>query len=310
MVSDGYRPGTKKNLRTQLSSYYTFCDTYNLNLVPATSRQLTRFAVYLFMVKKLAPDSVSNYVSAVRTLHSLCEIPVPDPDDFVHKAVLKGMKARFKKPARQAQPIDPVIFKALAPVVRIQDPLELVAWVACLMGFHLLLRASNITSTSTKKFDPEVNLVRSDFRLHEGLLVAHIRWTKTLQFKERKLLIPVIPFTDDEISAVRWFEYMVRVIPAPPDAPAFAVPKGSRLYPLSYSQLDRLLKVWCERAQIDSSRLTLHCLRRGGATWLKEKGVSDSVIQAMGDWRTSTFLKYIDSALKTRLDAMVSFAEF
>lgn len=178
------------------------------------------------------------------------------------------------------------------------------------MGFHLLLRASNITSKSTTYFDPEVNLTRSDFRMHGDLLLVHIRWTKTLQFKERKLLIPVIPFTDQDISAVWWFEFMISWIPAPPQAPAFSVPKGDKLYPLSYSQLDRLMKVWCQRAKIDSARLILHCLRRGGASWLKEKGVSDSVIQAMGDWRTMMFLRYIDSALQTRLEAMAMFAEF
>lgn len=310
LVRDSYRPGTRKNLRSQLSTYYKFCELYNLQRVPASELQLTRFAVYLFKIKRLTPQTISNYVSAVRTLHGLCGLELPKVDNVLHKAVLKGMKYRLKRPVKQAQPIDPIIFKTLAPHVQFSDPLELVAWVACLMGFHLLLRASNITSSSTKHFDPEINLTRSDFRMHEGLLVVHIRWTKTLQFKERKLIIPVIPFTDPDISAVRWFQSMVSQIPAPPQAPAFAVPKHGKLYPLSYSQLDRIIKLWCCRAQLDGSRLTLHCLRRGGASWLKQRGVDDSVIQAMGDWRTMTFLKYIDSALKTRLEAMVAFAEY
>lgn len=291
-----------------MRAYYQFCDRFHLQYFPASTTQITRFAVYLFGVQGLTPETITNYVSAVRTIHGILELEVPNMSNVVFQAVIKGMKARLKRAPRQAQPIDPFIFKQIAKHVNFEDPLELVAWVACLMGFHLLLRASNLTSRSSQFFDPEQNLVRADFRRHQTLLVAHIRWTKTLQYKERKLLIPVIPFTDDDISAVAWFHYMIHRIPAPPHAPAFSVPKGGKLYPLSYSQLSRLLKKWTSLAGLNSSALTAHCLRRGGASWLKEKGVSDSVIAAMGDWRTFTFLKYIDSALRTRLDAMIEFA--
>lgn len=103
---------------------------------------------------------------------------------------------------------------------------------------------------------------------------------------------------------------MVEKIPAPPNAPAFAVPVKNKLYPLYYSQLARLMRKWTTQALLDPDRLTMHCLCRGGASWLKEKGVSDSVVAAMGDWRTMTFLKYIDSALSTQLGAMEQFATY
>lgn len=303
------RPGTRANLRVQSSTYMQFCDNYGFQPFPASDRQVIRFAVYLNKIKKLAPNTVENYVSGVRTLHGLAQLQPPAIDCYLLKAVIKGMRYQHKIPVKKAAAIDPSVFKAMVPHVDFKSDLELVAWVATLMGFHLLLRASNITSASRFHFDPNVNLCRRDFRMQQDVMLVHIKWTKTMQFKEDKLLIPVIPFTETALSAVDWFKYMISRIPAGPDEPAFSVPfKGSNL-PLSYSQLARLLHKWTAAAKLDSAKYSCHCLRRGGASWLDRHSVPDRVIQVIGDWKTQCFKRYIDSALQTRLQAMTAFAQ-
>lgn len=275
IISEGFRPGTKRNLKSQLNNYYQFCESFHLTPVPANTTQLSRFAVYLHKFKLLKPTSIDNNVTAVRTLHGLLELPVPETSTYIHQAVIRGLKARNKVPVKKATPMDPEVFKLILPFVNFKDPLELVTWVALLMGFHLLLRVSNITSASRNKFNPQEGLMRKDFRMHRGIMLVHIRWSKTLQYQERKLLIPVIPFVDAELSAVKWFEYMINKIPAGPASPAFAVPtktkKGIQLLPLSYSQLSRLLKKWTRAAGLGRP-FSSHSLRRGGACWLKKKG--------------------------------------
>lgn len=308
LVMDGYRPGTRKNLSTQAQAYYQFCDKYKLSPFPASAQQLLRFVTFLYLSKKLKPDTICNYVAGVRTLHELMEI-TPPTHTYLMKTVVKGMKARNCRPRKQAAPIDPEIFKRILPWVNFKEDLQLVAWVALLMGFHLLLRASNITAVSRHRFDPSVNLTRSDFRLKNDIMLVYIKWTKTLQYKERKLLIPVISFTEPQLSAAKWFQYMIWRIPAQPQDPAFSVPvKGNNL-PITYSQLARLLKSWVTQAHLNPERYTLHCLRRGGACWLDTHGVPDRVIQVLGDWKTQAFKLYIDSALHTRLQAMTAFAK-
>lgn len=293
LVQESQRPGTRNNLKSQVSSYYDFCDRYKLNYLPAEGKQLTRFAVYL---------------SGIRTLHGLMELPVPQTDGLVHQAVLKGIKSRNKNPRKQAEAITPQVLKLIFRQVDLSDCLELVAWVAVLIGFHCLLRASNLTTRSKSSFNSQENLLRQDFRMHKQLLLAHIKWTKTMQYRERKLLIPVIPFADPDINAVRWFQYMIHKIQAPPTAPAFAVPSQKGLTPLTYSQLAGKLKKWTSECGLDSSKFTSHCLQRGGASWLDEQGVPENVIAVLGDWRTTAFKSYIDSALNTRMRAMIMFA--
>lgn len=302
------REGTRQNLKTQVSSYYEFCKTFRLNPLPADGKQLTRFAVFLHKFKNLKPDTISNYISAVRTLHGLAELQMPDTDGIVHQKVLKGIRSRNKQPRKQAEAITPEILSAIFRQVDTSDYLELVAWVAVLIGFPCLLRASNLTTRSVPAFNPQENLLRRDFRMHGNILLLHIKWTKTMQYRERKLLIPVIPFGDNEIDAVRWFNTMINTIPAPPEAPAFAVPTKNGLAPLTYAQLARLLKKWTQACNLNPDAFTCHCLRRGGASWLDEQGVPESVIAVLGDWRTNAFKLYIDSALKSRMRAMIKFA--
>lgn len=307
LLQDAHRPGTHNNLKTQVSIYYKFCDTYNLEALPADTQQLTRFAVYLHM-RKLKPETINNYLSGVRTLHGLAGLRVPQTESLIHQMVLKGIRSRNKIPKKQAEAITPQVLKMIFQCVDLSDSLELVAWVAVLIGFHCLLRASNLTARTVSAFNPQENLLRQDFRMHRHMLLAHIKWTKTLQYREKKLLIPVIPFADEQINAVRWFQFMVDKIPAPSNAPAFSVPSKKGLLPLTYRQLSSKLKKWTQACSLDSSKFTSHCLRRGGASWLDEQGVPESVIAVLGDWRTNAFKNYIDSALSTRMRAMIMFA--
>lgn len=307
LIREAHRPGTRSNLRTQVSTYYEFCDIYNLPNLPADMKQITRFAVYLHL-KKLKPETINNYLSGVRTLHALADLPYPNTESLIHRMVLKGIKSQNKNPRKQAEAITPQVLKLISQQVQYSDDLEMVAWVAVLIGFHCLLRASNLTVRSAQAFNPQEHLLRQDFRMHKHMLLVHIKWTKTLQYREKKLLIPVIPFADEDINAVKWFHIMVDRIRAPPSAPAFAVPSKNGLKPLTYSQLAGKLKKWTESCNLDSSRYTSHCLRRGGASWLDEQGVPESVIAVLGDWRTTAFKCYIDSALNTRMRAMIMFA--
>lgn len=308
LMCDGYRPGTRNNLSTQARAYFDFCEMFKFEPFPANTQRLNRFVTFLHLVRDMRSDTIANYVSGVRVLHQLMEIEPPEIG-YVTKLLMKGVKARDKRPRKQATPIEPDVFLKMLPHVNYKDDLELVAWVALLMGFHLLLRPSNITSVAKHKFDPSINLTRADFRMKNDVMLVHIKWTKTLQYKERKLLIPVIPFANMGISAVKWFQYMIMRIPATPREPAFSVPKKGINLPLTYSQLGRLLKKWIALAQLNPTNFSLHGLRRGGACWLDKHGVPDRVIQVLGDWKTSAFKLYIDSALQTRLQAMTAFAE-
>ena len=57
----GKRPNTLRNTRSQATIYQHFCDTFNLNEMPADEWQMTRYAVYTAQ-RVTASGTVDNYV--------------------------------------------------------------------------------------------------------------------------------------------------------------------------------------------------------------------------------------------------------
>ena len=67
---------TKKNLVTHLNAYIKFCDQYLLRYFPTDNQQICRFGQHL--AKTLtSPDSIGNYMSAIRTFHAILALQYP-----------------------------------------------------------------------------------------------------------------------------------------------------------------------------------------------------------------------------------------
>ena len=68
------------------------------------------------------------------------------------------------------------------------------------------------------------------------------------------------------------------------------------------SHIDRLENVW--RIGLNSEQFSGHSLRRGGATSLALRGVSDALIQVLGRWQSDAYKRYILQPLVSIRDAM------
>ena len=76
---------------------------------------------------------------------------------------------------------------------------------------------------------------------------------------------------------------------------------------LDVSTLVRYTQALISKAGIaDAARYTGHSFRRGGATTLHEAGISDSMIKAMGRWKSFTFATYIVTSIKALIDAGIA----
>jgi integrase len=74
--------------------------------------------------------------------------------------------------------------------------------------------------------------------------------------------------------------------------------------PLSYTQLMQRTHALLTAAGVEGvDQYKGHSFRRGGATSLHLAGQPDSIIKAMGRWRSFTFATYVDTALPTLIAA-------
>ena len=79
-------------------------------------------------------------------------------------------------------------------------------------------------------------------RCWRRLFVGQHKWSKSIQFAERNLSIPVIAILNSPICPVRAIQQMEMLIPASPDDPSFCFPGKSSIQSLTYRIFNARLK--------------------------------------------------------------------
>ena len=137
---------------------------------------------------------------------------------------------------------------------------DVVIWVATLLAF-CLLRKSNYVPISFKKFDKSRQLCHGDIAVGTECLLVNIKWSKTIQFAERNLCVPVIVIPNSSICPVRAFQQMKILVPASPDDPAFCIPGKSSIKPLTYRIFNAHLKQLVHQAGWVAASFSTHSQR-------------------------------------------------
>ena len=99
-----YAEGTFKNLRIQWESLLLFCFYFKLKPLSVQVKTLCLYAQFLSRSFKSV-----NYLSAVKTLHSLLDLSYPDLDLMQLKLLLRGLARSKQHVPKQASPITPKI---------------------------------------------------------------------------------------------------------------------------------------------------------------------------------------------------------
>ena len=290
-----YAEGTFKNLEIQWTRYSEFCEEYDFKVMPATTETICLYAQFLSN-RFAAPQSVKNYINGVRVLHALNDHPVEAFKSFELKLAYKGIARLKAHTPRQAAPMTLQILLALSNVVG-SSKSDLVAWAAILTGFFCMLRKSNLVPVSKEKFDPKKQLKRKDILLNDDCALVDIHWTKTIQFSERALTIPMLAIPGSPLCPVSALKRMRKSIESEPGHPAFSL-GGSRA--LTYRECSTKLKLWLEQAGWDGSKFSMHSLRRGGATLAFQAKVPGELIKIQGDWASECYLRYLAIPLEQR----------
>ena len=187
----------------------------------------------------------------------------------------------------------------------------MVAWTALLLGFYMFLRKSNLVPDTMTTFDGTQQFHRSDINLLgiDKAMMCEIRWSKTIQHKQKVLRLPVLPAKNKVICPVFWVHYMISRIPAKPDDPVFTLLSGETTLALSANQLIYRLRKWLILVREEPTTYSLHSLRRGGGTFAYQSDMEGEMIKLLGDWASDTYKRYIDVSMDKRYDSMKLFVE-
>ena len=291
-----FATSTKKSYAAHRKSYLQFCANAGYNPVPASATVIARYIA--FLARRLKYSSIRQYLNIIRILHVEQGLPNPLSNSYQVSITLRGVRRSLGDKATQKLPITPELLLVINKTLNSKDPQHTLFWGAALAAFYGMLRRSNIIPTPP--FNPKIYLRRVDILTFSWGLGLRIRWSKTIQFRERELLVP-LPFLGshplDPVSAIlRAFELAPR---APESGAPFVLP-GS-FSPLHPQQFTKILKGALSRAGLDYSQFSGHSFRRGGTTWAMKNHFPAEVIKFLGDWKSDAYMAYVDIPLTSRL---------
>jgi hypothetical protein len=290
---------------SQTKSYVMYCIAARATLLPASDEVLHRFVI--FMSQIVNPESLKNYLSAVRMFHLDNGFEwKPAADRFLLTQALRGLKKTHGSAPDRKLPITPEHLMAMA--LMIEGTLLDISWFAAtLLAFFLMLRKDNVSVAKPDRYNPRTGLARSDFALPPGytwdspdipFIWVSLRHSKTNQFAAKTHTVHVVAIHGHPLCAVTAIQRcMLMNAAAPLSAQAFSIPKeqgdGRVIFePMTHSVYVSTLKKYLVLINIDPTKYSGHSLRRGGATFGCSLTEDHSQIKFIGDWLSDCYMQY------------------
>ena len=135
--------------------------------------------------------------------------------------MLRGMARKSLHMPKRALPITPQVLKDMFGFLNLEDPEDSTIWCVILFMFFLMARKSNMVPVSVTDFDPDKQLLRQNILVFKGFLVIMIKWSKTNQFGNRLLKLPLVAIPGSELCPVKAFKSMTTLLPTSGRHPAF-----------------------------------------------------------------------------------------
>lgn len=264
----------------------------NCDPVPAQPVHLCRYAAYL--AADLAYTSIVQYLNGVRLLH--LERNLPNPLSLNHKlaCVLRGIRRVKGDRPKRKQPLTPALLADILSSLDLKRVDHSNIWAAILVAFFGLLRRSNVAPRSQSAFNPEKNLRRCDLVLRHDCLLVRVRWSKTIQFKQRELLLPLPRLRSHPLCPYQAVAHAFLLSPAaPPDGAAFVSSNVAPFGAVTADMIVSTIKSSLAKHGHDPTQFAGHSLRRGGATFAYQCGVDMDMIRQLGDWRSNAYTAYV-----------------
>lgn len=296
-----YAQNTYKNLKVQLKSYFMFCIHFEFEPLPTSVMVITLYAQFLSRSFK-SVESIRNYISAVKSLHLLLDLDTSSFETHHLKLVLRGLSRLKQHCPKQALPITPQILYDIYKQFDITNALDVTMWCLFLHAFFLMFRKSNLVPDSISSFDNKKQLTRGDITFHtENVLLFKVRWSKTIQFGEREVTIPLVSIPGSPLCPVQAFLQMTSLVKAEKDNPAYCLKTGKQIVPITYRQFQKILKGLISKIGLNPKCYSTHSFRRGGASWAFASDIPSELIQLYGDWKSDAYKRYLKFNLKDKI---------
>ena len=164
---------------------------------------------------------------------------------------------------------------------------------AILLAFFSFLRISNLVPHTIGGYDPLKHLSRADLIFAPPGINVIVKWSKTLQNKDKIKVIKVPSLGKSPLCPVSAVKCVLAITPGSSNSPLFLVKCHHRWVPLSDTRLRKFLSKVLKSLHLQSHGYTFHSLHRSGATLAFNLNVPMQDIQTHGTWTSEAVWEYI-----------------
>ena len=299
--------GTRRNHETHKNRYFEFCDFSKIRPFPVTEFKLCKFATFMSQKVKTV-ESIKSYCTTICQESELKGYR-PARRGVKFYRCISGIRQALRHKVKRAEPMTNELLEKILKVVKLHDDKEFATWVTMLSCYCLMVRKSNLVPLS-QVHDMVHNVTRSDIRYDAGVMVIVIRWSKTNQFGDDPMKIPIIADKTNELCPVHWILHLTQRIPAHRDQNLFCYHKqGKGLVPVTYRNLMEYMRKWLKLVGVqEPTRFSSHSLRRGACTTAFDLQIGETAIMRMGFWKSQCYKNYIQDDMKSRVKTWFKFA--
>lgn len=294
-----FAESTRRTYQSQQSQYLRFCESLNIAPVPISSCNLGRYIA--FLGSKLSYSSVRQYLNVVRIMHLEEGHGNPLANNWYLNSILKGLRRHRGNGVSKKLPITDVILHGILAVQNFSNPFDVCFWAACLVAFFSFFRKSNLLVPSPPQFNPSKHLCTSDVSFHPMGATLSVRWSKTIQYRQRILHIPLPHITGSPFCPSSALLLCTSVLPknAGP-MPLFSYPTQKGPQAITYSMFITHLRLCLRKLGLNPSSYSGHSFRRGGASFALQCGIPAEWIKLQGDWSSDAYQRYLDPSFDLR----------
>ena len=269
---------------SQLQAYLNFCAHYQFSPFAVSKRVFLAYLVFLSH-SLVSYWSLLNYINILKHINNALGADLSFMSDYDCFLTQQGL--------RRVMTIDILlrIFQSFQPCYVFHACMR----AAFLVTFFSFLRISSLVLYTLSEVHSSASffLRRRDITFTASGAYLQVFKTKTIQFKQKILEIPLPVIPNSILCPVTALTTYFSLVPASSASPVFLAPHGSGFMPVLARHFNLFLKCCVSSIGEDLSHFSSHSFRKGGATFAFNCGAATEFIKAEGDWKSDAYLVYL-----------------
>ena len=254
----------------------------NHSSVPATSSTICLYAA--FLARSLKFSSIKQYLSIIGLLYKEFGLPNLLLDNWHLSSLLTGIKQVMGNAPLQKLPITLDILRSIFGQLNLNCSVDASFWAICLVAFFGMFRKSHLLTMSSGSFDPVRQFTKADFRFFPWEVLVRVRWSKTIQFREKEVLVPLSRVRGSPFCPVSAISRAFAFTPMATDSSqAFLwLHPSLKLRCFTYSLFMSKVRSCLRGCGLHGMDFGSHSFRRGGASFAFQSGLPVELIKFSG----------------------------